>query len=98
MILPAQLEIIEENAFQNCLFKSVRIPDGVPEIREKAFAGCGSMTQIYIPGSVHTIADSALSGCNKALIIGVAGSEAETFAFNHGLKFAQLEDIKFPPS
>ena len=94
--LPAQLNIIDENAFENCPFDVVRIPDGTSEIRAMAFANCHSLTQIYIPESVHTIDSTAFSGCESVIIIGVAGSDAEVFAQDNGIAFYKLSDMMVP--
>lgn len=94
--LPTQLSIIDENAFENCMFESVKVPEGTSEIRAMAFANCRSLTQIYIPNSVQIIADSTFTGSEGVMIIGNAGSEAETFALNNGFQFVELKDMKVP--
>lgn len=46
---------IESEAFYNCNFTSVVIPNGVTEIGEAAFYGCSRLASIIIPNSVVKI-------------------------------------------
>ena len=57
---------IGENAFYNCDFKSIIIPEGVETIGVQAFnsAGSAEMEIIEIPNTVTSIGDKAFSGCN----------------------------------
>ena len=55
---------IDTNAFEGySKIESVRIPESVSYIYEKAFYNCSSLKSINIPQSVSTISNSAFSGC-----------------------------------
>lgn len=47
---------------------SVKIPDGVTNIRAGAFSGCGGLTALELPNSVTNIGQAAFSGCPFATI------------------------------
>ena len=70
----------------------VFIREGCREIGAWAFAGCGSLTDIYIPSSVVTIAQTAFAGGHSDLIIhGVPGTQAQAFAEARGFGFRAYE-------
>ena len=55
---------VYERAFENCSnLKSVRLPEGVTELREGTFLGCSSLTDFIIPSGITAIGDRAFSGC-----------------------------------
>lgn len=56
---------IGDKAFYHCSCCSVRIPDSVSKIGEKAFSGCCRLSEIVIPDSVHTISDFAFASCTN---------------------------------
>ncbi|MBQ4143359.1 MAG: leucine-rich repeat domain-containing protein, partial [Thermoguttaceae bacterium] len=67
---------------------SVTIPNSVTSIGNYAFFLCKSLTSVTIPESVTSIGNSAFIGCSKDLVIyGKAGSEAERYAKENGIKF-----------
>jgi len=87
-ILPASLIIIEEEAFANCSFTYVRLPETTTTIRSKAFADCDNLRHIYIPEATITIAADAFEGVSDTLTIhGADGSYAEFYAGKHGFDF-----------
>ena len=43
--------------------RSVRIPDNVTTIGDRAFEGCNNLTSVTIPNSVTSIGDEAFYGC-----------------------------------
>ena len=55
---------INENAFQKCAIKNVKIEDGVKEIHPDAFADCKTLESIIIPNSVEYIGRGALKSCS----------------------------------
>lgn len=56
--------VVDENAFEDCQFTEIVIPDGVRSIREEAFDGCKNLTAIYIGKKVEYIGEDCFSGCN----------------------------------
>ena len=87
LLLPADLKTIEEEAFAGTEFKVVKCPEGLEEIRTRAFAACTQLRQIYIPASTETIAEDAFEGCVGLTIIGKEGSAAERFALRKQITF-----------
>jgi hypothetical protein len=60
---PETLEIIGEGAFDDSGFTELVIPEGVKEIRDRAFWGCKKLTSVTLPGSVERIGDLAFADC-----------------------------------
>ena len=86
--LPAGLQIIEERAFENGQFQSVKCPMDLRKIGNRAFSGCDKMQWIFIPETVSEIADDAFEGCDPRLVIeGIPGSYANQYADQHHLTF-----------
>ena len=83
-VLPAAMDVIEDEAFMNTAVTVVSIPDGVSEIGERAFADCAALRQIYIPASCTQIAESAFENDAPLLIICESGSTAAAWAQAHG--------------
>jgi len=63
---PSKLEIIGEEAFQNCGIKEVILPESVRVIGKKAFFETG-IDRIHMPDSVTEIHDGAFANC-RALV------------------------------
>ncbi len=92
--LPADLQVIEESAFENGIFTHVYLGDQVTAIRSRAFAGCRSLEFIYIPATVTAIADDAFEGSSLQTIYSEQGSAAEAFANAHGIDFVYPDDCE----
>ena len=60
--LPAELRVIDDEAFMGLAVDGVIIPDGCTEIGSKAFAECPNLVYIKVPASVTGIADDAFEG------------------------------------
>ena len=60
--LPAELQTIEDGAFQGIAATSVRIPDQVSSIGHLAFAYCPYLMEVIIPAGVTQIAEDAFLG------------------------------------
>ena len=56
--------VVDENAFEDCQFTEIVIPDGVRSIREEAFDGCKNLTAVYIGKKFEDIGEDCFSGCN----------------------------------
>lgn len=57
-----------------------------------AGALAGAATELFIPSSFTTISDDAASGGGLRVVIGDAGSAAQTFAENAGLEFREATE------
>ena len=95
-ILPSDLDIIEESAFENSAFESIRLPESVREIQSQAFHNCPALRLIYIPQSVQQIADDAFDIGTGLVIIGVDGSAAQSYAEYWGFAFMEIEAFAVP--
>ena len=83
-VLPASLEIIEEEAFYGSYaLDRVILPEGVREIRDRAFANSG-LSKINLPDSLTYISESAFDGPQKVSVSANTGTYAYWWAVNHG--------------
>ena len=71
VVLPNNLEKINNSAFQDCAaLLSIVIPEGVTEIRANAFSGCTSLESVTLHENLITIWEQAFNGCeNLATIV-----------------------------
>ena len=82
--LPSDLKIIEAEAFMgDTSIDIVLVPDGVKEIRSKAFAG-SSVWKIVLPNSVESIASDAFSN-TEVMAVAEEGSYAAKYFREHQL-------------
>ena len=92
MKLPADLKIVQQEAFRGSAAESIVLPDGCAEIGAKAFAACAGLRRVEIPASVAVIAEDAFEGCsNELVIVTPKGSAAESFAQAHGISVTYAE-------
>ena len=94
-IIPEEVEVIGERAFENCSFiTSIRIPTKVEEIRDKAFSGCTNLKSVMMEG-VRIIGESAFENCFSLTNVQLAEytSKIENYAFSCCKK---LQSIMFP--
>ncbi len=89
MILPASLEVIEEEAFAGIGASIVRVPSGVRTISARAFADCERLTAVYLPASVTAIADDAFEAF--VTIYAPPGGPAEAYARRLGHPFVAVD-------
>jgi len=62
--IPSSVEIIEEDAFNNCkALKKIEMVDGLKEIGNTAFWGCESLKEINIPKTVEKIGLASFGKC-----------------------------------
>ena len=87
--LPAAMTRIEAQAFDGAKMTAVYIPDGVTYLGSKAFANCVNLTRIRIPAGITVIPPDVFYNVPKAniTIFGAAGSAAQTYANNAGIRF-----------
>ena len=86
-------------AFYGAAFARVELPDGLQVIEQNAFYGCEELSEATVPSSVTVIGDRAFGYYNGPTNIelipgftlrGYAGSAAQTYAENHGIRFVPL--------
>ena len=68
LIIPAKLGsnsviAIGEGVYQGMNMRSANIKDGVQHLGKRAFAGCGSLSEVTLPGTLLTIGDEAFADC-----------------------------------
>lgn len=75
----------------------VSVPEGVVEIGESAFCGCGGITSVDIPASVTVIGESAFCDCTDLTRVDILEGVAaiEDFAFD---RCYSLTEISIPAS
>lgn len=88
--MPASLKVIREEAFSGIPNIDIwALPEGLESIETRAFM-YSSMQEIHIPATVSSIGNGAISKWNGDVVIyGEAGSAAEAFALEAGIKFLQ---------
>lgn len=88
IVTPLKLTEISDEAFTgDAAFAAVQLQRNVKKIGSKAFANCVKLCAIYIPEGTTEIADDAFDSGTGLIILGKAGSYAETFAKGHGFDF-----------
>ena len=85
LVLPAELETIEAEAFAGGSMVCVVIPEGCRAIGAGAFRNCAQLRFVEVPASVTTIDGSAFEGCSDLIIVAASGSVAEDFAQTHNI-------------
>lgn len=86
------LTTIPTYAFYECpALESIVIPYRVAKINDHAFANCTNLTSVTIPRATTTISSNAFSYPAKMTVYGVAGTYAETYANERGMKFVNQE-------
>ena len=64
--LPANVKTIERGTFQQCTsLETVKLFDGLSEIKNEAFASCKSLITITIPTTVETFGRGVFRNCEK---------------------------------
>lgn len=89
--LPNDVKTVGNKAFMDSSIECAVIPDGCESIGSKAFAGCASLKLAEIPASVTDIAADAFDDSPNVAILTTAGSPAEVYAKQNGLKYRIVE-------
>ncbi len=84
LTLPADLTVIEDEAFQGIDAYTVVIPDSVHTIGSRAFADCPFLRYIDIPDSVENLADDAFDG-SLVIFLCNEGSASAAYAAEHSI-------------
>ena len=91
LVLPADLTVIEQEAFEGGAFRYVKLPEGALTIGPYAFADCDRLAAVYVPESVSSIDWWAFDDVTELTILGVSGSAAEEFANDMWLNFIAVD-------
>lgn len=84
LTMPEQLKIIDEEAFYgSSSIDKVTLPEGVTEIRSRAFAN-STLSEINLPDSLTSIADDAFDGPEKVKVSANYNSTAYKWAVRNG--------------
>lgn len=68
--IPGSIETISEFAFaDNLELESVRLHEGICQIKIGAFKNCGALKEVYCPASLTEIADDAFDGCHVMCVV-----------------------------
>ena len=87
-VLPASLEVIEEEAFAGTAVKNTELPESLTTVGDGAFSNIPGLETVTVPATDHlTISDSAFSGSGGVIIRGEEGSYAQEWADRNGLPF-----------
>lgn len=68
--------------------RAVMLGDGVHSVLGGSFVNCPALRDVYLSSAVISIAPDAFSGVNQLTIHASAGSYGESFAREHGYRFA----------
>ena len=90
VIMPASVQQIQPEAFLGSRMGTVKLPDGVKAIGDRAFASCSNLTSIYLPDSLQSISSSAFAGSDAVTIYGKKGSLAENYAKARNIPFVPI--------
>lgn len=87
--LPKTLKVIGDKAFSGCTaLKELVIPEGTIDLGEQAFASCKALKQVTLPNSIGHIGDNTFEDCPNVTLLCEAGSYAQQYATEHGLRVA----------
>lgn len=89
--LPANLTVIEEEAFEGLNVGTVVLPEGTTTIGSRAFADCAELTIVHMPDSVESIADNAFAGCENLAFICASENVAAMYAAEHGIPYVIVQ-------
>ncbi len=65
IVIPSNVLIIGESAFQNSKASQIIIPSSVVSMEQCAFEYCNNLTYMKIPGNVEKVSQAAFWECNK---------------------------------
>ena len=93
VVIPYEIDELTVTSLSLLLFNTipelitVTIPNTVKVVGNNAFYNCVNLEKVVIPNSVTDIGENAFGGCDKVVISCDAGSYAETYAKENGIKY-----------
>lgn len=95
--LPYTLRVLEDWAFLRCSeLTYVEIPQGLETMLGTPFAACEKLRLLYLPAGFRRNSTSAAHLYGLELLVGYAGTDAEQFAADEGLRFIALPENAVP--
>lgn len=84
------------DAFSGCLsLKKVILPESMTRLLD-SFSGCEALEYIEIPSSVSEIEEGIFESCPNVVIYCGAGSAAQIYAEENGIKYCMIGDTQTP--
>lgn len=94
-VIPENVTEIDTEAFENCEFSSIELPQGLKNIGVWSFGKCLNITSIVIPDSIEEIGAFAFGGCSNLTDVALPETEPQIneYAFR-GTKYEKT--IEYP--
>lgn len=95
-VVPDEITIINTSAFYSCAgIKSIKLHNGIKEIRNDAFQGCRSLRLIQLPDNMKVISQSLFMNCSqlKYVVFPKTLTTIRSYAFYN---CPELEEIRLP--
>lgn len=87
LVLPADLVVIDSEAFRQSAMDTVIISPNTESIGSKAFADCDDLSIIYMPDRVVQIAEDAFDGSENVCFVCESENAAATYAKKHSIPY-----------
>ena len=90
--IPGSVENIPEGMLCNCAaLEKIVLEEGITQISSKAFTKCAKLKEVYLPASLcKKIRGKLFDNPGNVTIRGKAGSPAEAYAKENGIRFIEL--------
>lgn len=85
--LPANLRVIEEDAFEGTAVFTVSLPNSMERIERGAFVHTPYLSEVILPDRIQQIDANAFSPDQPLTVFGTPGSEGQQWASAHGHTF-----------
>lgn len=71
----------------NQIITKVILPEGLAELRDRAFADCPNLTEVQIPSTISRMGEDVFAGSDKVTLIVTSGGMAEAYAMEAGIPY-----------
>ena len=100
VIIPDGVTEIDRQAFMYADITSVKLPDNLEIIGDKAFLGCSALSDVKFPDTLSVIGERAFNGCEQLIEISLKSDgklQIMDYAFEgcSGIKKIYLENVDF---